>query len=209
MARRRSLSILAGAAGTALVLSGGVAAADEPDTGQRTGPVRFWAEDLGGCNAKFTIVNNTNITSYTIDFRIDDEELTGPDYGQTPAGPTGRTSGLHAEADSPSFPEFPNTPETPMVKDRETVTVSYVRNLRTDLKETDPALPNPDADTHKLDYRMVLGPPGNLGDGGPEWIGDRQWHSTTITGCNPTTEEPGGSLDFSSLDLGSVGSLFG
>lgn len=206
----KRLPVLVAAAGSTLLLTGGLAGAAEPDLGQTEGPVRFVAVDKGDCNVEFAIDNNTNITSYTIDFRIDDEDLTGPDYGQTPAGPTGRTSGLHAEAASPSYPEYPNTPETPMVKDRETVSVSYLRNLKTDLKETDPPLPNADADTHKLDYRMVLGPPGNLGDGGPEWIGDRQWHSVTVTGCNPTTEPPaGGSLDFESLDLGSLGSIFG
>ncbi|MFC4603414.1 hypothetical protein [Rhodococcus kronopolitis] len=204
------LPIVVATAGACLAMTGGVAAAAEPDPGQTTGPVRFVATDEGGCNAKFTIENNTNITSYTIDFRIDDEPLTGPDWGQTPTGPTGRTSGLEAAAHSPSYPEFENTPETPMVKDRETVSTSHVRNLKTGLKPTDPPLPNPDADTHKLDYRMVLGPPGNLGDGGPEWIGDRAWHTTTVTGCNPPPA--GGSMDFGSVDLGSVdvgGSLAG
>ncbi|MFF0818600.1 hypothetical protein ACFYVR_26150 [Rhodococcus sp. NPDC003318] len=117
------------AACSALAYTGGVAAAQEPDLGQTTGPVRFVAVDKGGCNVEFTIDNNTNITSCTIDFRIEDEALTGPDYGQTPTGPTGRASGLHAEAMSPSYPEYENTPETPMVKDLETVSVSYVRNL--------------------------------------------------------------------------------
>ncbi|TJZ74388.1 hypothetical protein FCG67_22240 [Rhodococcus oryzae] len=194
------LPTVALAAGAAIALTGGVALAAELDPGQTTGPVRFSAVDKGDCNAFFTIENQTNITTYTIDFRIDDEPLTGPDWGQTPPGPTGRTEGLESKAEFPTWPEFPNTPETPMVKDRETVTATYTLNLKTDLDPTDPPLPNPAAGTHKLDYRMVLGPPGNLGDGGPEWIGDRQWHTTTITGCNP----PAGSADF-----GSLGSLFG
>ncbi|MFD4180575.1 hypothetical protein [Rhodococcus sp. NPDC058514] len=195
------LPTLVFAVGATIALTGGVALAADPDPGQQTGPVRFSAVDKGDCNAFFTIDNQTNITTYTIDFRIDDEPLTGPDWG---SGITGRTAGLHSTANFPTWPEFPNTPETPMVNDRETVTATYTVNLKTGLKPTDPPLPNPDADTHKLDYRMILGPPGDLGQGGPEWIGDRQWHTTTITGCNP----PAGSVDFGSLDLGSLGSLF-
>lgn len=199
----RQLPMGIGAMAATLTIAGlmgaGAAAAAPPDPGQTEGPVRFVAADKGDCNVQFNIDNNTNITSYTIDFLIDNEPA-WRDTWETEVGLVGRTAGLHSVADAPSFPENPNTPETPMVKDRETKSVSYVLNLKTGLKPGDPALPNAEADTHTVQYRMVLGPPGNLGDGGPEWIGDRQWHEVTVTGCNPSSSGSSGS---------SVGSIFG
>ncbi len=201
---------LAVAAGTLLALSAVPAAgAQEVDNGQRTGPVQFWAKDLGGCKAEFSIENRTNVTTYTIDWRIDDEE--GRDIGVGfPVWRTG-TPNMASKSELPSWPDGgagENTPENrTMVSDRDPVLATYVQDLKNITASWNPALPNPEADTHKVDYRIVLGPPGNNGqtpDGNPEWLGDRQWHTVTVTGCNPPAT--GGSLE--SLDLGSLASLF-
>lgn len=200
----RVASSLAVAAGSVLALSSApVGATTPPDPGQRTGPVQFWATDLGGCKAEFNIENRTNVTTYTLDWRIDDELPDGRDIGVGfPVWRTGDPN-MASKAASPTWPDEvpPNTVENrTMVSDRDPVTATYVQDLK-DLNGWDPGLPNPDADTHTVAYRMVLGPPGNNGQTPtetPEWIGDRQWHTVTVTGCNPSA---GGSLDFGSLDL--------
>ncbi|SEK33803.1 hypothetical protein SAMN05444583_101396 [Rhodococcus maanshanensis] len=198
----RMTAALAVAAGSILALSAPAPAAP-PDEGQRTGPVQFWAKDLGSCKAEFAIENRTNVTTYTIDWRIDDEVPDGRDIGVGfPIWRTGDPN-MASKADSPTWPDEvpPNTPENrTMVSDRDPVTATYVQDLK-NLNGWNPGLPNPEADTHTISYRMVLGPPGNNGQTPtetPEWIGDRQWHTVTVTGCNPTT--PGG---------GSLEELFG
>lgn len=204
----RATATLALAAGAALTLSTAPAGADEPDNGQRTGPVQFWAEDGGDCTAQFNIENRTNVTTFTIDWRIDDEVPEGRDIGVGfPIWRTG-TPNMASKAASPTWPEEveENTPENrTMVSDRDPVLATYVQDLKHFTGSWDPGLPNPDADTHVISYRMVLGPPGNNGQTPtetPEWIGDRQWHTVTVTGCNPATS--GGSVDFDSLDFGSL-----
>ncbi|TSD98878.1 hypothetical protein FOV72_03720 [Gordonia rubripertincta] len=173
------------AGGLALSIAPGVAQA--ADNGQRTGPVQFWAENLGNCEVKFTLTNETNITSYTLDWRIDDEPLRDVDYADFQVG---RTGGMHTTVES--YPKWPDDIDTMgentvdnfwMEKGRPVSTVSYTKNLKNITDSYNPALPNPDAATHDVAYRMVLGPPGNLGDGGPEWLGDREWHHVTVTGC--------------------------
>jgi hypothetical protein len=71
------------------------------------------------------------------------------------------------------------------------VLATYTQDLKNIAPTSfNPPLPNPEADTHKVDYRIVLGPPGNNGEtetGFPEWLGDRAWHTVTVTGCNPST----------------------
>lgn len=195
------------AAGAIVTLAGAPAGATPPDPGQRTGPVQFWAKNLGDCQATFFIENQTNITSYTIDWRIDDELPDGRDIGVGfPIWRTG-TPNMASKAASPTWPDEvpPNTPENrTMVADRAPVLAEYVQDLKNIVAGWNPPLPNPDANTHKVAYRMVLGPPGNNGQTPtetPEWIGDRQWHTVTVTGCNPTSS---GSLDSGSLDFGSL-----
>lgn len=210
----RVTAALALAAGTILTLSHAPAGAEEVDNGQRTGPVQFWATDKGDCQAEFNIENRTNVTTYTIDWRIDDEVPEGRDIGVGfPVWRTG-TPNMASKSDLPSWPDGgagENTPENrTMVSDRDPVLATYVQDLKNINATWNPALPNPDADTHKIDYRIVLGPPGNNGQtetGTPEWLGDRAWHTVTVTGCNPPAS--GGSVDFGSLDLGSLSSLFG
>lgn len=213
MARRKALSAGAFviAMGCGLAAVPGVASA-VPAAGTPEGAVTFSAKDLGNCEAEFTIVNKTNVSTFTIDWRIDDEP--GRDIGVGFDVFRTGSPNMAGKAISPTWPdEVPeNTVENrTMVSDREPVTAVYTQDLK-NLNGWNPALPNPDADTHKVDYRMVLGPPGNNGqtpDGTPEWLGDRQWRTITVTGCNPPADT--GSLgSLGSLDLlGSLGALFG
>lgn len=182
------------AAGLAFSIAPGVAQA--ADNGQRTGPVQFWAENLGNCKVKFTLTNETNITSYTLDWRIDDEPLRDVDYADFQVG---RTGGMHTTVeDAPRWPDdIPTMGENTMdnfwmERGRPLSTVTYTKDLKNISDSYNPPLPNPDAATHDVAYRMVLGPPGNLGQGGPEWLGDREWHHVTVTGC---AGSGGGSLD--------------
>lgn len=205
--RTMSLGAAALAVGFGMVSLAGSASA-VPAAGEPEGAVTFSAKDLGNCEAEFTIVNKTNVTSYTIDWRIDDEQ--GRDIGVGfEVWRTGNPN-MSSKAEAPSWPDGgagENTAENrTMVSDRAPVTATYTQNLK-NLNGWNPDLLHPDADTHKVDYRMVLGPPGNNGqtaDGTPEWLGDRQWRTITVTGCNPPAT---GSL--ASLDVfGSLGAIF-
>ena len=89
------------AAGMGLSVAPGVAQA--ADEGQRTGPVQFWAEDLGDCKVKFTLYNETNITSYTVDYIIDDPQSELRTTSAAPF-PYGRIAG-NTIADSPAWPD--------------------------------------------------------------------------------------------------------
>ncbi|MGB3696348.1 MAG: hypothetical protein WBA05_02835 [Gordonia sp. (in: high G+C Gram-positive bacteria)] len=184
-----------------------------PAAGSPEGAVTFSAKNLGGCKAEFTIVNKTNVTTYTIDWRIDGEA------GRTVADipfeiwRTGSPN-MSSKAELPSWPDGgagENTVENrTMVSDRAPVTATYTQDLK-NLNGWNPPLPNPEAATHLVEYRMVLGPPGNNGqtaDGKPEWLGDREWRQITVTGC---ADRPGGdgSLGTGSLGSGSLASLFG
>ncbi|NLG47113.1 hypothetical protein [Gordonia sp. (in: high G+C Gram-positive bacteria)] len=204
-ARARTLVVAALAAGTLSSVATGAADA-VPAAGSPEGAVTFSAKNIGHCKAEFTIVNKTNVTSYTIDWRIDDELPEGRDIGLPfPVWRTGDPN-MASKAALPSWPDGgagTNTEsDRTMVSDRAPVTATYVQDLK-NLNGWNPGLPNPDAATHKVSYRMVLGPAGNNGqtaDGKPEWLGDRQWRSITVTGC------AGGG---GSLDSGSLGDLFG
>lgn len=204
------------AAGMGLSVAPGVAQA--ADEGQRTGPVQFWAEDLGDCKVKFTLYNETNITSYTVDYITDDTQSELRTTSAAPF-PYGRIAG-NTIADSPAWPDdIPTMGQNEpgniwMVKDRTPgKTATYVKDLKNLTDNYNPPLPNPDAATHKISYRMVLGPAGNLGDGGPEWIGDRQWHHMTVTGCAAEDGggDNGGGDNGGGGDVGggSLGGLFG
>lgn len=204
---------------TATLLGAGLtttaAVATAAEGGQRTGPVQFWAEDLGNCKAEFTIRNTTNVTTYTLDWRIDDEPLRTVDGIPFDIGRTGGMASTVLEG--PRWPddiptEGPNTVDKRwMVSDRAPSTKTYVQDLKDITGTYNPPLPNPESDTHTVSYRMVLGPPGNNGqtqDENPEWLGDRQWHSIEVTGCNPPVDPPAtGSLAGFLGSLGSVGSL--
>lgn len=204
-----------------LGISSATAIANAQDIGQRTGAVQFWAEDLGDCKVEFTIRNTTNVTSFTLDWRIDHEELRM--IPTVPWFAVGRTGGMHSTVlDGPRWPDDIGTQGENTVDNRwmksglPASETSYVKDLKNITDAYNPALPNPDADTHVVSYRMVLGPSGNNAEtpsNTPEWIGDRRWHSVTVTGCNPTDPpEPGslanvfGSLG-SSEGSGSTGSL--
>ncbi|MDI9915823.1 hypothetical protein [Rhodococcus sp. IEGM 1379] len=194
-------------AGVSLVALSTVSGAAPPDNGQRDAQVNFWATDRGACEADFTIENHTNVTTYTIDWRIDGEA--GRDIGVGFDVYRTGTPNMSSKALSPTWPdEVPeNTPENrTMLSGLPAVSATYTQDLKNIIAGWNPALPNPDADTHTVEYRMVLGPPGNNGQTPselPEWIGDRAWHTVTVTGCNPPPET--GSLGSSSW----LGSIFG
>ncbi|WP_238526388.1 hypothetical protein [Gordonia neofelifaecis] len=208
-----ALGSVVAAAATVAAVAGPASAVPAP--GSPEGAVTFSARDLGGCRAEFSIVNKTNVTTYTIDWRVDEED------GRTIAGidfPVYRTGGMSSKANSPTWPdEVPaNTVDNrTMVSDRDPVTATYIQDLKNPTGEFKPALPNPDAATHRVDYRIVLGPPGNNGqtpNEQPEWLGDRQWRTITVTGCaaapDPGTGSVGGGSSSGSLgDL--LGGLFG
>ncbi|GAA4754187.1 hypothetical protein GCM10023217_27200 [Gordonia alkaliphila] len=208
---------LAGAAGMALTVALAMpvgAAQAEPFVpgpvapGQPEGAVTHSAKNLGNCKAEFSIVNKTNVTTYTIDWRIDDEA------GRPMAGvpvEVWRTGGMHSKAELPSWPDGgagTNTAESrTMVSNRAPVTATYVQDLKKPTGTWTPPLPNPGASTHEVSYRIVLGPPGNNGQtpsGSPEWLGDRGWRHITVTGCNGPSGSSG-SLDWGSLDFGLFG----
>lgn len=201
----RAPVVLAVASGAVLALST-VSGAAPPDNGQRDAQVNFWAKDLGRCTAEFTIENHTNVTTYTIDWRIDGES--GRDIGVGFDIYRTGTPNMASKAASPTWPdEVPtNTPENrTMLSGLPAVLATYQQDLK-NLNGWNPPLPNPDADTHEVSYRMVLGPPGNNGQTPtetPEWLGNRAWHTVTVSGCNPPPDT--GSLG----SAGSLGSIFG
>ncbi|GAC78730.1 hypothetical protein SAMN04488550_2855 [Gordonia malaquae] len=206
----RTLTSTVLAAGALTAVATGPADA-VPAPGSPEGAVTFSAKNLGACKAEFTIVNKTNVTTYTIDWRIDDEP--GRDIGVGfDVWRTG-TPNMASKAALPSWPDGgagENTVENrTMVSNREPVTATYVQDLKNIVAGWNPPLPNPDARSHRVDYRIVLGPPGNNGqtpDEKPEWLGDRAWRHITVTGCGATTGSSG-SADNTFGSLG--GGLFG
>lgn len=206
----RTLVAAAVAAGTLSSIAAGTADA-VPAAGQPEGAVTFSAKNLGHCKAEFEIVNKTNVTSYTIDWRIDDEVPGGREIANVPF-PIWRTGSpnMASKAELPSWPDGgagTNTElDRTMVSNRDPVTATYVQDLKNLTGSW--TLPNPEAATHQVAYRMVLGPPGNNGQtptGMPEWLGDRQWREITVTGC--ADDGDGGGAG--SLSGGSLGELFG
>ena len=105
------------------------------------------ASSPGPCQVTFQIVNRTNSTAYTIDFRVDGEPLTGPNFG---SGPTGRLS-VHS-AVAPGTPTF-GTPGVGYSNSLPPFTSTKTENLKT--------LGYPDKQpnqTYFVEYRMILGP---------------------------------------------------
>lgn len=130
------------------------------------------------CEVTFEIVNRTNSTAYTIDFRVDGEELTGEDYG---TGPTGRLSVSSTIADGTA--EF--GPGVGYRNDLAPVTSTETENLA----ELGYPEKQPD-ESYTVEYRMILGP--ESADRHPEW------QTVEVPGC---ATPPGGSLGSSVLDL--------
>lgn len=175
--------------------------------------VQSSARNLGDCQVEFSITNTTNVTSFTIDWRIDDEELRFlPDIDFA----VGRTGGMHSTVlDGPRWPddiptEGENTVEKRwMESGRAPSTATYTKDLKNITDPYNPTLPNPEAAEHTVDYRIVLGPPGNNAEpqwGEREWLGDREWKSVTVTGCAP---EPDPNEDDDSPWSGLFEMLFG
>lgn len=166
--------------------------------------VQSSARNLGDCKVEFSIINTTNVTSYTIDWRIDGEALRDIGVGFD----IGRTGGMHSTVlEGPRWPDdIPtmgdNTVENRWMKSGlEPSTATYIKDLKNITDSYNPPLPNPDAAEHTVEYRIVLGPPGNNAElqwGETEWLGDRQWKSVTVTGCAAVDPDPG---------FGSLGSL--
>ena len=177
---------------TAGILSPSLAAADPVD--QPAAALTTSARDLGNCQVEFSITNTTNVTSYTLDWRIDDEPLrTNPDI----PFPYGRTGGMSATVDpgydGPIFPRDaetrPNTEQDRWMRSGLTPsTATYTKDLKNITDSYNPALPNPDNDVHVVRYRLALGPAGNNAEpqwGDREWLGDRDWKTVVVTGCAP------------------------
>lgn len=147
-------------------LASPIASAQEGLPGQHTGPVQFWASGNDQCQVEFTMSNATN-GAYTMDWRIDEEPLTGPDYGSGPISHRTYRGDLN-------LPQF-NHPAVGYKFDYQPLISSRTVTL-TDLGD----LPNRAADAHTVDFRMILGPDGRH-------RGDGRWHSVTVTGCQSAT----------------------
>ena len=168
---RRTSSILA-IAGTVALIAPGSASAVGPG-------LEANAVDNGNCTVTFSMDNRTNSTFYTMDYWIDGEPLTGQDFG---TGPTGRrpplTSGV-AEG-TPVWTQGSGIPF------RADIEPPFRTEALVDLKTVE-NLPNPDAATHVVHYRVVLGP-------------ENQHHvpekTVTVTGCaaQPGTGSAGSSM---------------
>lgn len=178
--------------------------------------VQSSARDLGNCEVEFSVTNTTNVTTFTIDWRIDDEELreiSGVNF------PVGRTGGMHSTVlAGPRWPDDVDTEGENTVEKRwmrsglEPSTATYTRDLKNLTDSYNPPLPNPGAAEHSVDYRIVLGPPGNNGElqwGDREWLGDREWKSVTVTGCAPVVPDPDPDEDDDSPWTGLFDLLFG
>ncbi|MEE2032270.1 hypothetical protein [Rhodococcus chondri] len=150
------------ATGVGMGLAGGIAGAEasNPDL-----PVRYDAKGTDRCSVDFTIHNDTNSDAHEIDFRVDGEPLINPGVG---SGDLGRLAGLKAAV-------HPEAPKGGYRSDAPTQTVIHTVKLGTPDQLV--TLPNPLSDTHKVEYRMILGPEADHRDG--------DWHEVTISGCNP------------------------
>lgn len=167
---RRTSSALAIAGAIAIIAPGSASAA---------GPgLEANAVDNANCTVTFSIENRTNSTYYTMDYWIDDEPLTGQDYG---TGPTGRRPPL-ASGVAPGTPTWTAGGGVPFRADIEP---PFHTETTVDLKAVE-NLPNPDAATHVVHYRVILGP-------------ESQHHvpekTVTVTGCaaQPGTGSAGSS----------------
>ncbi|MBJ8346160.1 hypothetical protein [Antrihabitans sp. YC2-6] len=160
-------------------MTAGIIAIVHPGTASAAG-LDINAVDNGACKVTFSMENRTNTTAYTMDYWIDDEPLTGQDYG---TGPTGRRPPLTSGVD-PSVPQWPgnlyrNNVEPPFHTEQQ-VNLAEVANL-----------PNPGAATHEVHYRVILGPEAN----------DRipVAKTTTVTGCGGGGTGSAGSSNFPPL----------
>ena len=175
---------------SATVLGGaGVASAQQDE-----GPVQFSATGNDNCEVVFTVQNQTNSKFYQIDYQID-SEFDGHgggtwaermhDAAQDSGTRWGVSSGIADDTE-----EF-DPGEVGYVYDLDPVTSTLTVNLR-DLAD----LPNPDADEHTIEYRLIWGPHTPHRD-------DANVYETTVTGCEEPTGPGAGSVG--SLDL--LGSL--
>ncbi|TSD99552.1 hypothetical protein FOS14_12340 [Skermania sp. ID1734] len=161
--------------GSVLTIAVGGVLVSMPDIGSAASPgLDTGAQNNGDCTVTFAIDNRTNATTFTMDYWIDDEPLTGKNYG---TGPTGRrpplTSGI-AQA-TPPWPQYPYA---------RNISPAFQTTQKVDLK-TVANLPNPDAATHTVHYRIILGPESQ------DFVAEK---TVTVTGCPnppaPTTTKP-------------------
>lgn len=174
-----AIGLLAATATVGGMIGAGHAAAADPAT-------EISAVSNAPCKVTFSIVNRTNSKSYTIDFRVDGEALTGQDYG---SGKTGRIS-VHSEVADGTAVFTPGV--TPYVSNLAPVTSSKTEDLKA------LGYPEKTSDQHYVvEYRMILGP--SAAHRHPEW------RSVNVAGCKKVSPLPGsGSLDWGSIDLGST-----
>lgn len=171
----------------ALVAAGGLALVSPALSSAAPGPaLEINAVDGGACNVTFSIENRTS-RSYSMDYWIDNEPLTGQDYG---TGPTGRVVLAAGVA--------PGTPPSPYRRD---IDPPFHTEKLVDLK-TVANLPNPDAATHVVHYRIILGPESD------DLIRDAK--TTTVTGCGtPGTGSSGSSGSSDLFPANFLGGLLG
>ena len=108
------------------------------------------------CEVTFGIDNRTNAVTYTVDFRVDGEPLTGPDFG---SGPIGHTT-VRSEV-APGTPVF----QPGVVGYR--FDLESFRSERTEDLIARGYPPKPPSESYYVEYRMILGPDAN--DRHPEW----------------------------------------
>ncbi len=142
------------------------------------------ASSPGPCLVTFQMDNRTNSTFFTLDFRVDNEPLGPDDFGTGPVGPRSVRSEI-----APDTPPWPGNPY------RNDIEPPFTSTKTEDL-EARGYPPKPPTETYLVEYRVILGPEAN------DYV--EEWQSIEVPGCKETS---GGTLDFGSLDFGSLGSL--
>lgn len=187
--------VASAALASATVLGGAGAASAQQDEG----PVQFSAEGGDNCEVIFTVQNQTNSKFYTIDYQIDGEFDGHEDGTWDERKHAGSESGdirwgAHSEI-ADDTDEF-QAGVTGYVSNLDPVTSTKTVNLR-DLDD----LPNPEADEHTIQYRLIYGPHTPHRD-------DANIYTTSVTGCADSTDPSDGSVGSAEL-FGSLKSLIG
>ncbi|WP_068275504.1 hypothetical protein [Aldersonia kunmingensis] len=173
MFRKLILPVIAifGAMGIAAAILVPSASAAASSTGLAIGAV-----NNGDGTATFFMDNRTNATTFTLDYWIDDEPLTGTDYG---TGVTGRFPGLKSGIAETT------THWGSGVAYRNNVDPAFRTEVTVDLAAL-PDLPNAGAASHVVHYRVILGPSQK------DMIGlNAEAPSVVVTGFETPVPDPG------------------